>query len=138
MRTGGVPQFDGAEPPAPDACRSDHGFDRAKELVGKNAQVLQTQEFLGYRGCLVFAESPCFRQERFTGGRYVQNMSPSRALGNCPVCGGSFEAVGPGGVLVHLLAFHPHSAEAHWVIDQLAHSDPARPGSEDHRYPAHM
>ena len=97
-------------------------FDRAMELVGKTIKFYM-QEFLGYRGCLVFAESPCFRQERFTGGRYVQNMSPSRALGDCPVCGGSFEAVGPGGVLVHLLAFHPHSAEAHWVIDQLARSD---------------
>jgi hypothetical protein len=71
----------------------------------------------------MFAESPCLRQERVTGVRYGQNMSASPALADCPVCGGSFEAMGPGGVLVHLLALHPHSSEAHWVIEQLALSD---------------
>ena len=71
----------------------------------------------------MFAESPCLRHERVTGVRYGQNMGPSRALADCPVCGGSFESMGPGGVLVHLLAFHPHSAEAHWVIEQLARLD---------------
>jgi len=76
-----------------------------------------------FRGYPVFAESPCLRHERVTGVRYGLNMSQSRALADCTVCGGSFEAMGSGGVLVHLLAFHPRSAEAHWVIEQLARMD---------------
>jgi hypothetical protein len=34
LRTGGVPHFDGAEPLAPDACRSDHGL-RPSEGAGR-------------------------------------------------------------------------------------------------------
>ena len=71
----------------------------------------------------MFAESPCLRHERVTGVRYGLNMRQWRTLADCPVCGGSFEVVGSGGVLVHLLAFHPRSAEAHWVIEQLARMD---------------
>jgi hypothetical protein len=71
----------------------------------------------------MFAESPFLRQKRVTGVRYGQNMSRSRTFADCPVCGGSFESMGPGGMLVHLLAFHPHSPEAHWVIEQLARLD---------------
>ena len=77
-----------------------------------------------YAGNSVFPESPCFGQERFTEGRYLHTMSPSWALADCPVCGVSFEAVGPDGVLVHLLASHPRSAAARWVDEQLAGSDP--------------
>jgi hypothetical protein len=77
-----------------------------------------------YPGNSVFPESPCFGQERFTEGRYLHTMSPSWALADCPVCGVSFEAVGPDGVLVHLLASHPRTAAARWVDEQLAGSDP--------------
>ena len=94
----------------------------ARRVRSSSQSISNSAKELGlwFRGYPVFAESPCLRHERVTGVRYGLNMSQTRALVDCPVCGGSFEAMGSDGVLVHLLAFHPRSAEAHWVIEQLA------------------
>ena len=46
---------------------------------------------------------------------------------SCPVCGGRFRFVGPDGVLAHLTAVHPFSAESRWISRQLALLNPAAP-----------
>ena len=40
----------------------------------------------------------------------------------CPVCDQERPLGGPDGVIVHLLAIHPDSTEARWVITQLVNS----------------
>jgi hypothetical protein len=45
----------------------------------------------------------------------------------CPVCGGRFRLEGPDGVLAHVTAFHPFSAESRWIARQLALLNPAPP-----------
>ena len=40
-------------------------------------------------------------------------------LARCPVCDQELPLSGHDGVMVHLLAIHPDSTEAHWVMNQL-------------------
>lgn len=37
----------------------------------------------------------------------------------CPVCGGLFELMGPDGLMVHLVGFHPDSDLAQRVMREL-------------------
>ena len=41
----------------------------------------------------------------------------------CPCCSEVLPVDGPGGVLVHLIAFHAKSPEARWVMQQIALMD---------------
>jgi hypothetical protein len=47
-------------------------------------------------------------------------VAASSDLANCPVCCEPFGVYGPVGVLVHLLALHPHTEEARWVARQVS------------------
>ena len=40
-------------------------------------------------------------------------------LATCPVCDQELPLSGHDGVMVHLLALHPNSTEARWVMNQL-------------------
>jgi hypothetical protein len=46
---------------------------------------------------------------------------------SCPVCIHDLRLCGPDGVMVHLLATHADSPEAHWVMKQLGVLVLARP-----------
>jgi len=48
----------------------------------------------------------------------------------CPVCAGRFRLEGPDGVLAHVTAFHPFSAESRWIARQLALLNPAPPAPD--------
>ena len=50
----------------------------------------------------------------------VEAVSESSDRANCPVCREPFEVDGPAGVLVHLLARHPQTDEAWWVVCQVS------------------
>ena len=49
----------------------------------------------------------------------------------CPVCGGRFRLEGTDGVLAHVTAFHPFSAESRWIARQLALLNTAPPDQVD-------
>lgn len=47
-------------------------------------------------------------------------MGAFLGLANCPICREPFEVDGPAGVLVHLVALHPDTDQARWVVGQVS------------------
>jgi len=57
----------------------------------------------------------CYAETTFT----VRKETALEDLARCSVCDQELPLLGPDGVIVHLLAIHPNSAEARWVMNEL-------------------
>jgi hypothetical protein len=57
----------------------------------------------------------CYAETTFTVGK----ETALEDLARCPVCDQELPLDGPDGVMVHLLAIHPDSAEARWITNEL-------------------
>lgn len=61
-------------------------------------------------------------EERAWPTRRADEQVPGKEteyLARCPVCDQELPSSGHDGVMVHLLAIHPDSTEARWVMNQL-------------------
>ena len=56
---------------------------------------------------------------RFSRGFTVRKVTALEESARCPVCDQKLPLLGPDGVMVHLLAIHPDTTEARWVMNEV-------------------